>query len=90
MLPGAEELREMLDCGVKNVIVHSTSLKQRTPVVTERIDFSLQIIRRCMEKRREAVKAHEATNMASQEALIKPYDVDAYGLIASTALCLPA
>ena len=82
MLPGAEER-------VKHVIVHSTSLKQRTPVVTERIDFSLQIIRRCMKKRREAVKAHEATDMASQEALIKPYNVDAYGLIASTALCLP-
>ena len=42
-----------------------------------------------MEKRREAVKAHEAADMASQEALIKPYNVDAYGLIASTALCLP-
>ena len=42
-----------------------------------------------MEKRREAVKAHKAVNMASQEALIKPYNVDAYGLIASTALCLP-
>ena len=42
-----------------------------------------------MEKRCEAVKAHEATDMASQEALIKPYNVDAYGLIASTALCLP-
>ena len=40
-------------------------------------------------KRREAVKAHETANMASQEALIKPYNVDAYGLIASTALCLP-
>ena len=26
--------------------------------------------------------------MASQKALIKPYNVDAYGLIASTALCL--
>ena len=75
--------------GVKNVIVHKSSLKQRTPVVAERIDFSLQIIRRCMEKRREAVKAHEAADMASQEALIKPYNVDAYGLIASTALCLP-
>ena len=42
-----------------------------------------------MEKRREAVKAHEAADMASQEALIKPYNVDAYGLITSTALCLP-
>ena len=65
MLPGAEER-------VKHVIVHSTSLKQRAPVIAECIDFSLQIIKRCMEKRREAVKAHEATNMASQEALIKP------------------
>ena len=42
-----------------------------------------------MKECREAVKAHEAANMASQEALIKPYNVDAYGLIASTALCLP-
>lgn len=42
-----------------------------------------------MEKRREAVKAHEAANMASQEALIKPYNVDAYRLIAPTTLCLP-
>ena len=42
-----------------------------------------------MEKRRETVKAHEAADMASQEALVKPYNVDAYGLIASTALCLP-
>ena len=42
-----------------------------------------------MKECREAVKAHEATNMASQEPFIKPYNVDAYGLIASTALCLP-
>ena len=42
-----------------------------------------------MEKCREAVKAHEAADMASQEAFIQPYHVDAYGLIASTALCLP-
>ena len=42
-----------------------------------------------MEKRRKAVKAHEAADVASQEAFIQPYHVDAYGLIASTALCLP-
>ena len=82
MLPGAEER-------VKHVIVHSTSLKQRAPVIAECLDFSLKAPAVCMKERREAVKAHEATNMASQEAFIKPYNVDAYGLIASTALCLP-
>ena len=42
-----------------------------------------------MEKRREAVKAHEAANMASQEALIKSYNVDAHRSAAFAALCLP-
>ena len=67
----------------------STSLKQRTPVIAECLDFSLKAPAVCMKECRKTVKAHEAADMASQEALIKPYNVDAYGLIASTALCLP-
>ncbi|MGJ1079002.1 hypothetical protein ACR77U_13250, partial [Enterococcus faecium] len=68
-------------CGVKNVIVHKSSLKQRAPVIAECLDFSLKAPAVCMKECREAVEAHEAADMASQEALIKPYNVDAYGLI---------
>ena len=42
-----------------------------------------------MKECRETVEAHKAANMASQEALIKSYNVDAHRSAAFAALCLP-